>query len=87
MITFNQFRVNEAESSTTKLDQLRLDLSKKFDEISDAKALKKQGDVNSEVQSIDKQAAIYVEVVNIMKALSVELKKSTTGGTPPKSNY
>jgi hypothetical protein len=28
-----------------------------------------------------------VEVSNIMKMLSAELKKSTTGGTPPKSNY
>lgn len=87
MITFEEFRVNEAVSSTTKLDQLRLDLSKKFDEISDAKTIKKQGDANSEIQSLDKQAALYVEVSNIMKSLSAELKKSTTGGTPPKSNY
>ena len=87
MITFNEFKTNEAESPTTKLDQLRLDLSKKFDEISDAKLIKKQGDVNSEIQSLDKQAALYVEVSNIMKMLSAELKKSTTGGTPPKSNY
>jgi hypothetical protein len=82
MITFNSFRLLEAESEATKVQQLRLELSQKFDEITDAKALKKEGDPISEGASLDKQSAIYVEISNIMKGLSAEIKKQPTVAAP-----
>lgn len=75
MLSFYEF-VNEEDSGKTKVQQIKLDLAKKFDEISAAKAEKKPGDVDSEIKSIDKQAAIYMQISNMMKTLSVEMKKA-----------
>jgi hypothetical protein len=83
MITFNSFRLLEDESEATRVQQLRLELSQKFDEITDAKALKKEGDPASEGASLDKQSAIYVEISNIMKGLSAEIKKQQTTVAAP----
>jgi hypothetical protein len=83
MITFNTFRLLEDDSEATKVQELRLQLSQNFDELTDAKALKKEGDPASESASLDKQSAIYVQISNTMKALSAEIKKQqTTVATP-----
>lgn len=82
MITFNSFRLLEDVSEATKIQQMRLELSQKFDELSGAKALKKDGDPASEGASLDKQSAIYVEISNMMKALSAEVKKQQTTAAP-----
>ncbi len=83
MITFNSFRLLEDASEATKVQQIRLELSQHFDEITDAKALKKEGDPASECASLDKQAAIYIQISNTMKALSAEIKKQQTTVAPP----
>ena len=75
MLNFREFKINEIEGKT-KIQEIKLEISKKFDAIKEAKAIKKDGDVNSETQSIDKQAAIYVEISNLMKSLSAEIKKN-----------
>ena len=77
MLNYKQFILGEAETSNnTKAQTIKLELSKKFDEISEAKKLKKEGDSNSEIASIDKQSAIYVEISALMKSLSAELKSN-----------
>ena len=77
MLNYKQFILTEAETSdNTKAQEIKLELSKKFDEISDAKKLKKDGDSASEIASIDKQSAIYVEISALMKSLSTELKSN-----------
>ena len=83
MITFNSFRLLEDISEATKVQQMRLELSQKFDELNDAKALKKEGDPISEGASLDKQSAIYVEISNIMKGLSAEIKKQPITAAAP----
>ena len=83
MITFNSFRLLEAESEATKVQQLRLQLSQNFDEITEAKALKKEGDAASESASLDKQATVYIQISNTMKALSAEIKKQQTTVAQP----
>ncbi len=75
MITFNSFRLLEEESEATKVQQLRLQLSQNFDEIAEAKLIKKEGDHASEAASLDQQAAVYIKISNTMKALSAEIKK------------
>ena len=78
MLNYTQFILSEAETSdNTKAQSIKLELSKKFDEISDAKKLKKEGDPASEIASIDKQSAIYIEISALMKSLSAELKSNT----------
>ena len=77
MLSFYDF-INEEDSEKTKIQQIKLDLTKKFDEIVTAKNEKKQGDTNSEIKSIDKQAALYVEISNMLKLLSAEIKKAGT---------
>jgi len=77
MLSFYDF-INEEDSEKTKIQQIKLDLTKKFDEIVIAKNEKKQGDTNSEIKSIDKQAALYVEISNMLKLLSAEIKKAGT---------
>lgn len=73
MYSFSEFKLIEA-SDNTKLEEIRLDIAKNFDAIADAKALKKDGDINSEIQSVDKQSAIYLNISTLMKNLSAELK-------------
>ena len=77
MLSFYDF-INEEDSEKTKIQQIKLDLTKKFDEIGIAKNEKKQGDTYSEIKSIDKQAALYVEISNMLKLLSAEIKKAGT---------
>lgn len=77
MLSFYEF-MNEEDSDKTKVQQIKLDLAKKFDEISVAKGEKKPGDMQSEIKSIDKQAAIYLQISNMMKLLSAEMKKAGT---------
>ena len=83
MLSFYDF-INEEDSEKTKIQQIKLDLTKKFDEIVTAKNEKKQGDTNSEIKSIDKQAALYVEISNMLKLLSAEIKKA--GSTKKSTN-
>ena len=64
MLSFYEF-MNEEDSEKTKVQQIKLDLAKKFDEISTAKGEKKPGDFDSEIKSIDKQSAIYLQISNI----------------------
>lgn len=80
MLSFYDF-INEEDSDKTKVQQIKLDLAKKFDEISAAKSEKKPGDADSEIKSIDKQAAIYIQISNMMKTLSAEMKKAGTQKT------
>ena len=83
MITFNSFRLLEEESEATKIQQLRLQLSQNFDELTAAKSIKKEGDPASEAASLDQQAAVHIKVSNTMKALSAEIKKQPkTVATP-----
>jgi hypothetical protein len=77
MLSFYDF-INEEDSEKTKVQKIKLDLAKKFDEISISKGEKKPDDLNSEIKSIDKQAALYMEISNMMKLLSVEIKKAGT---------
>jgi len=80
MLSFYEF-INEEDSDKTKVQQIKLDLAKKFDEITEAKGEKKPGDSASEIKSIDKQAAIYLQISNMMKLLSAEMKKAGTQKT------
>lgn len=75
MLNFKDFKLNEAEVKT-KIQEIKLEISKKFDAIKEAKSIKKDGDNNSEIESIDKQAALYMEISNLMKTLSAEIKKA-----------
>jgi flagellin-specific chaperone FliS len=75
MLNFKDFKLNEIEAKT-KIQEIKLEISKKFDAIKEAKSIKKDGDVNSEIESIDKQAAIYTDISNLMKTLSAEIKKA-----------
>ena len=79
MLSFGEFRLTEA-SNNTKAQEIKLQISKKFDEISDAKKTKKSGDPNSEADSIDKQAAAYSEISTLMKSLSAEIKSNAGKG-------
>lgn len=81
MLNFDDFVVNEADSLHTKIDRIRVQISKNFDAIRDAKSLKKKGDINSEIQSLTKQAALYAKIPNLMKSLSdnLKLKMASTG--------
>ena len=79
MLSFNEFRLTEA-SDKTKAQEIKLQISKKFDEISDAKKAKKEGDPNSEAESLTKQAAAYSEISNLMKSLSAEVKANAAKG-------
>ena len=79
MLSFDEFRLTEA-SNNTKAQEIKLQISKKFDEISDAKKTKKSGDTNSEAESIDKQAAAYSEISTLMKSLSAEIKSNAGKG-------
>jgi hypothetical protein len=85
MYSFNDFKLIE-DSTNTKLEEIRLDISKNFDAIAEAKALKKEGDINSEIQSVDKQSAIYLNISNLMKTLSAELKIKQTSKTEGSAN-
>jgi hypothetical protein len=78
MFKFKEF-VFEADSEKTKVDEIKLELSKDFDAIKEAKKLKKQGDVNSEIASVNKQAEIYSRISNNLKALATEMKSNPAG--------
>jgi hypothetical protein len=84
MLNFDQFVVNEADSTHTKIERIRTQISETFDAISDAKKLKKAGDVNSEITSLTKQTELYAKIPNLMKSLTdaLKLKNTTPGGTP-----
>jgi hypothetical protein len=79
MLSFNEFRLSEA-SENTKAQEIKLEIAKKFDEISEIKKSKKEGDVNSEVDGLNKQAAAYLQISNLMKSLSAEIKASAAKG-------
>lgn len=79
MLSFNEFKLAEA-SENTKIQEIKTEISKKFDEISEIKKAKKEGDVNSEIESINKQAAAYLQISNLMKSLSTEMKNDATKG-------
>jgi hypothetical protein len=74
MLSFKDFKMNEAEGKG-RVQEIKLEITKKFDAIKEAKASKKEGDVNSEVSSIDKQALMYSEISGLMKELSAEIRK------------
>jgi len=79
MLSFNEFRLSEA-SENTKAQEIKLEIAKKFDEISEIKKSKKEGDVNSEVDALNKQAAAYLQISALMKSLSTEIKASAAKG-------
>jgi hypothetical protein len=85
MYSFNDFKLIE-DSTNTKLEEIRLDISKNFDAIAEAKSLKKEGDINSEIQSVDKQSALYLNISNLMKNLSAELKIKQTSKAEGSAN-
>jgi hypothetical protein len=76
MLSYNDFKVQEAETQLTAIQKIKTQISQKFDEIADAKKQKRPGDLNSEVNSITKQAAVYAEISVLMKSLAAEIKTS-----------
>ncbi len=81
MLKFNEFLIKEADSDKTKVQEIKTNISQKFDEIKDAKNSKKRGDFNSEIASINKQASVYQEISVLLKSLSAEMQKSEAEGT------
>jgi hypothetical protein len=77
MISYKDYSKLTEASDNTKLQEIKLNIAKKFDDITEAKKLKKPGDRNSEILSVDKQAAIYLEISGLMKMLSGEMRKPT----------
>ena len=76
MLNFKEFTISEAtEGQGTKIEKIKLDISKSFDEIADAKKLKKPGDPSSDIASVDKQSIIYAKIAAQMKDLSTQMKK------------
>lgn len=78
MLKFKDF-ISEADSQKTKVDEIKLEISKNFDAIKEAKKLKKAGDVNSEITSINKQAELYSAISNNLKELATEMKANPGG--------
>ena len=81
MLKFKEFLIKEADSDKTKVQEIKTNISQKFDEIKGAKYSKKKGDFNSEIASINKQASIYQEISVLLKSLSAEMQKSEAEGT------
>ena len=88
MLKFREFVINEEDSQETKIQEIKTNLSQKFDAIKKAKESKKPGDSASEIASINQQAGIYQEISVLMKSLSTEIQKSNTGknAAEPKEN-
>jgi len=88
MLKFREFVINEEDSQETKIQEIKTNLSQKFDAIKKAKESKKPGDSASEIASINQQAGIYQEISLLMKTLSSEIQKSNTGknAAGPKEN-
>lgn len=80
MLNFREFLIKEEDSDKTKVQEIKTNLSKKFDEIKDAKKSKNSRDPNSEIASINKQASIYQEISVLLKSLSAEMQKTGTEG-------
>lgn len=87
MLNFRDFIVAEADSSATKIQNIKTDLSKKFDMINQIKAQTKRGDINSEMDGLTKQANVYQEISVTMKNLVVEMKKTNVPGKPQENIY
>jgi hypothetical protein len=79
MLKFREFVINEEDSQETKIQEIKTNLSQKFDAIKKAKESKKPGDSASEIASINQQAGIYQEISLLMKTLSSEIQKSNAG--------
>lgn len=82
MLNFSEFMLNEAEPTSTdpskvKVEKIKMDVTKEFDNIAVAKKMKKPNDLNSEILSITKQADSYSKISNSLKNLAIELKKSS----------
>ena len=86
MLKFKEFMLNEEDSARTKVQELKTELSQKFDEIKKAKDSKKPGDVASEIASINQQSKIYQEISLLMKTLSTEMGKVTKTPVAPQEN-
>ena len=88
MLKFREFVINEEDSQETKIQEIKTNLSQKFDAIKKAKESKKPGDSASEIASINQQAGIYQEISILMKTLSSEIQKSNAGknAATPKEN-
>ena len=88
MLKLREFVINKEDSQETKIQEIKTNLSQKFDAIKKAKESKKPGDSASEIASINQQAGIYQEISLLMKTLSSEIQKSNTGknATVPKEN-
>ena len=76
MLNYNEFKIHEAETKLTQIQQIKTQISEKFDAISEAKKLKKPGDLNSEINSITQQSTLYAEISTLMKSLAAEIKAS-----------
>lgn len=84
MISFNEFKMGEYsemnEAEMSKMEQTKLDLSKKFSEISAIKKAKKPGDVNSEIESLNKQSVVHLQISNLLKTLAAEIRANPDAG-------
>lgn len=76
MLSYNEFKIHEAETKLTQIQKIKTQISEKFDAISEAKKLKKPGDLNSEINSITQQSTLYAEISTLMKSLAAEIKAS-----------
>lgn len=76
MLNYNEFKIHEAETKLTQIQKIKTQISEKFDAISEAKKLKKPGDLNSEINSITQQSTLYAEISTLMKSLAAEIKAS-----------
>lgn len=80
MLNFKNFVINEAENQQTRIEKLKLDITKEFDKIKGSKdALAKrtpaQKNMQMEIDSINLQSISYAKISTLMKQLSVEMKK------------
>ncbi len=80
MLNFKEYFLNEADLQQTKMEKIKLDITKEFDKIKGSKdALEKrtpaQKNMQMEIDSINLQALSYAKISNLMKQLSVEMKK------------
>ena len=83
--------LNEADLQQTKIEKIKLDITKELDKIKASKdALAKrtpaQKNVQMEIDSINLQSVSYAKISNLLKQLSVEMKKDLQIKNKTKTN-
>ena len=78
-LDFNVDNIIEEEGTETKISKIKVEIAAKFDEITEAKSMKKPGDINTDIQSLDKQSLIYSQISILMKKLSSEIRGKESG--------